>query len=56
MYFSFFSLSVVTRLCSVFFLRFLRLLFLDSLFAAVGLVTDFSEMTLLYFSTCLLSL
>ena len=42
------------RFCIAFFLRFLRFLFLDSLSASLGLATDCSEMTLLYFSTCLL--
>ena len=48
----FFTLSVIIRFCIAFFLRFLRFLFLDSLSASLGLATDCSEMTLLYFSTC----
>ena len=48
----FFSLSVIIRFCIAFFLRFLRFSFLDSLSASLGLATDCSEMTLLYFSTC----
>ena len=55
-YFSFFSLSVISRLCIISFLGFLRLLFLDSLSATVGMAAVYSEMTLFYFSTCLLSL
>ena len=48
----FFSRSVIIRFCIAFFLRFLRFLFVDSLSASLGLATDCSEMTLLYFSTC----
>ena len=48
----FFSHSVIIRFCIAFFLRFLRFLFVDSLSASLGLATDCSEMTLLYFSTC----